>query len=124
MDKYILDACALIAYYTDEEGADIVQDMIRKAYFEECEVSISKINLLEVFYDVYKTQGETEAKNFLYNILNTPVKIIETIERDIFIEAGRLKANYRVSLADSIFSSCKSSSPAFTIFATLSAKSR
>jgi PIN domain nuclease of toxin-antitoxin system len=103
MDRYILDACALIAYHTDEEGADIVQDMIRKAYFEESEVSISKINLLEVFYDVYKTQGETEAKNFLYNIVNTPVKIIETIERNIFIEAGRLKANYRISLADSIF---------------------
>jgi PIN domain nuclease of toxin-antitoxin system len=103
MDRYILDACALIAYYTDEEGADIVQKIIREAYFEESEVSISRINLLEVFYDVYKTQGEIEAKNFLHNIINTPIKIIETIEKDIFFEAGRLKANYRISLADSIF---------------------
>lgn len=103
MDKYILDACALIAYYTDEEGADAVQSIIRKAYFEESEVLISKINLLEVFYDVYKTQGEAEAKNFLHNIINSPIKIIETIEKPVFIEAGRLKANHRISLADSIF---------------------
>jgi PIN domain nuclease of toxin-antitoxin system len=30
MDKYIFDACALIAYYTNEEGADIVQNIIRR----------------------------------------------------------------------------------------------
>jgi PIN domain nuclease of toxin-antitoxin system len=103
MDKYILDACALIAYYTNEKGADIVQDIISKAYFEKSYVSISKINLLEVFYDVYKTQGETEARTFLHDIVNTPIKIIETIEKQAFVEAGRLKANYKISLADSIF---------------------
>jgi len=103
MDEYILDACALIAYYTNEKGADIVQDIISKAYSEKSNVSISNINLLEVFYDVYKTQGEKEAKTFLHDIVNTPIKIIETIEKQVFIEAGRLKANYKISLADSIF---------------------
>ncbi|MCL1957206.1 MAG: PIN domain-containing protein [Fibromonadales bacterium] len=103
MDEYLLDACALIAYYTNEKGADIVQDIISKAYSEKGNVSISNINLLEVFYDVYKTQGEMEAKDFLHDIINSPIKIIETIEKQTFIEAGRLKASYRISLADSIF---------------------
>ena len=103
MDEYILDACALIAYYTNEKGADIVQDIISKAYSEKSNVSISNINLLEVFYDVYKTQGEAEAKVFLHDIINSPIKIIGTIENQAFMEAGRLKANYRISLADSIF---------------------
>jgi len=49
MDRYILDACALIAYYTNEEGADVVQDIISTAYFEKSNVSISNINLLYVF---------------------------------------------------------------------------
>jgi len=39
----------------------------------------------------------------LHDIVNSPIRIIETIERQAFIEAGRLKANYRISLADSIF---------------------
>ncbi|MDR2584458.1 MAG: PIN domain-containing protein [Fibromonadaceae bacterium] len=103
MDEYILDACALIAYYTNEKGADVVQDIIGKAYFEKGNVSISNINLLEVFYDVYKIQGEQEAKDFLQDIVNSPIRIIETIEKQAFIEAGRLKASYRISLADSIF---------------------
>ncbi len=103
MDKYILDACALIAYYADEEGADLVQDIISKAYFEESEISISKINLFEVFYDIYKSEGEVEAKNFLQEITGFPIKIIETIEKPVFFEAGRLKSSYRISLADSIF---------------------
>jgi len=103
MDGYILDACALIAYYTNEKGADVVQDIIGKSYFEKNYVAISNINLLEIFYDVYKTQGEAEAKNFLQDIANSSIRIIETIEKQAFIEAGRLKANYRISLADSIF---------------------
>jgi PIN domain nuclease of toxin-antitoxin system len=103
MNRYVLDACALIAYYADEEGADLVQDIIGKAYFEENQILISKINLLEVFYDMYKSQGEIEAKNLLQDITNTPIKIIETIEKPVFFEAGRLKSSYRISLADSIF---------------------
>ncbi|MDR3002160.1 MAG: PIN domain-containing protein [Fibromonadaceae bacterium] len=103
MAKYILDACALIAYYADEEGADVVQNIIREAYLEESQVSITKVNLLEVFYDIYKSQGKTEAKDFLHNIIRTPIKIIEAIKKSAFIEAGRLKASYRISLADSIF---------------------
>jgi len=46
MNRYVFDACALIAYYADEEGADLVQDIIGKAYFEESQILISKINLL------------------------------------------------------------------------------
>ena len=103
MDKYLFDACALIAFYTNENGADIVQDIIEKAYQKKCLVSISQINLLEVFYDVYKSQGEKEAKVFLNDIACSPIKIIEPIEKSVFIEAGRLKASYRISLADSIF---------------------
>lgn len=103
MKKYLFDACALIAFYTDEDGADMVQDIIEKAYQKKCLVSISQINLLEVFYDVYKSQGEKEAKDFLEDIACTPIKIIEQIDKIVFIEAGRLKASYRMSLADSIF---------------------
>jgi len=102
MSKYVLDACALIAYYGDEEGADVVQDIIGKAYLGE-DVMIAKVNLLEVFYDIYKEQGEAEAKDFLNEFMSCPIKIIETMEKSVFIEAGRLKASYRISLADSIF---------------------
>lgn len=103
MEKYVFDACALIAYYTDEEGADIIQGIISKAYFKESQIFISKINLLEVFYDVYRSQGKKEAEGFLDDIINSPVKIIETMKKSVFVEAGRLKASYRISLADSVF---------------------
>ena len=103
MDKYLFDACALIAFYTNEDGADIVHDIIEKAYQKKCLVSISQINLLEVFYDVYKSQGEKEAKDFLDDIACSPIKIIQPIDKFVFIEAGRLKASYRISLADSVF---------------------
>jgi predicted nucleic acid-binding protein len=103
MDRYLFDACALIAYYADEEGADTVRDIIKQAFQKKNLTFISQINLLEVFYDIYKSQGEDEAKDFLDEITRTPIKIIETMDISVFIEAGRLKASYRISLADSIF---------------------
>ncbi len=39
----------------------------------------------------------------MYNrMLKQPIDIVETLNDDVFKEAGRLKAKYKVSLADSI----------------------
>ena len=103
MNRYILDACALIAYYANEEGADVVQDLIVNAYNGELQLLISRVNLLEVFYDIYKSKGRADAVNFLQTVINFPMKIINTIEDDVFINAGRLKSSYRISLADAVF---------------------
>jgi len=103
MNEYVLDACALIAYYANEDGSDAVQGLIEKAYYEEHRLLISRINLLEVFYGIYKAKGRAEALDFLQTITGFPIEIIENVENEVFIEAGRLKSNYRISLADSVF---------------------
>jgi predicted nucleic acid-binding protein len=103
MNTYILDACALIAYYADENGADLVQDLIEKSYYDKHRLLIHKINLLEVFYNIYKSKGRIKAMDFLRTTVNFPMEIIETVEEQVFIEAGRLKSSYKMSLADSIF---------------------
>jgi predicted nucleic acid-binding protein len=61
-----------------------------------------KVNLLEVYYDVVKRCGETIAKNVFSEIKRNPIKIISPISNSVFFEAGRLKAKYKISLADSI----------------------
>jgi predicted nucleic acid-binding protein len=38
----------------------------------------------------------------LERILKLPIKIINTVKNKVFKEAGRLKATYKISLADSI----------------------
>ena len=35
---YVLDACSLIALLTNEEGADVVKDILQKATYNEIDV--------------------------------------------------------------------------------------
>jgi predicted nucleic acid-binding protein len=100
--SYILDACALIALLTDELGANIVDDIIDLAYKNIIDIYINKLNLLEVYYGVYRSQGKIAADKMLVEINCLPIKIIDKLTEKVFLEAGRLKASYKVSLADSI----------------------
>ena len=101
-DTFVLDACALIALLADEEGADKVEHSLRKAETDDCLIYMNKINILEIYYWVYREEGKKKAKKVLEKILALPVVVIEKLEDKVFKEAGRLKATYRMSLADSI----------------------
>ncbi|MCL2320294.1 MAG: PIN domain-containing protein, partial [Treponema sp.] len=99
---YVLDACSLIALLTNENGADIVKNLLQRAMDAEIKVLMHKINFLEVYYDTYKTYGEEKALKLLEDIKITPIKINTEINDDILIKGGRLKAMYKMSLVDSI----------------------
>jgi PIN domain nuclease of toxin-antitoxin system len=46
MRYYVLDACAVIAFINDEEGAEIIEKILLGAVKKENKVIINKINLL------------------------------------------------------------------------------
>lgn len=96
---FILDACALIAYLTEEKGSDVVAGYI-SAY--NTRIVMHKLNLLEVYYGFYAEQGRTCADEILSDVKKLNIEIIDDFSDDIFLQAGRLKATYRMSLADSI----------------------
>lgn len=59
-------------------------------------------NILEIYYGIYREDGEEKAEATLTRIFNLPLIIVDSLKDDIFKEAGRLKATYKISLADSI----------------------
>ena len=100
---YVLDACAIIASLKNEDGADKVENIfISQKKSSDMQIIMHKINLLEVYYDVVKRCGEAIAKNVLAEVKRNPIKIISQFSNQVFFEAGKLKAKYRISLADSI----------------------
>ena len=98
---YVLDACALIALLKDEKGADDVAGAYEKAKNGEAQLIMNKVNLFEVYYGFYHDKGEDYARKILDGVKRSVVTVCEFSD-DIFAEAGRLKATYRISLADSI----------------------
>jgi predicted nucleic acid-binding protein len=101
--NYILDACALIAVLNKEEGKDAVKEILKKAADEEdTTVYINVVNLIEVYYGYLRELGDEGAAVILEKIYAAPVKIIETISAPVYLEASRLKAAYKMSLADAV----------------------
>jgi PIN domain nuclease of toxin-antitoxin system len=98
MSRYLLDACALIAFFNKEEGADVVESLLEN----EEEVFVSIVNVYEVYYDACRADGEEKAKELLADIEKLPIKIIRNIDREVIIKAARFKVDFSISLADSI----------------------
>ena len=103
MNVFILDACALIAYFAKEKGAENIKEILKKTIDDsKTSVYMNKINLLEVYYDVIKSYDEQIANKMLKIVAEMPIKIIHKIDDAVFKKAGYLKSKYRISLADSI----------------------
>jgi predicted nucleic acid-binding protein len=98
---YVLDACALIALLNHENGAGKVVFAYKKAEKGEAKIIMNRINLFEVYYGFYRDKGEKYAENVMENVARSSVTINE-FDKEIFTVAGRLKASYKFSLADSI----------------------
>jgi predicted nucleic acid-binding protein len=101
--KYVLDACALIAAVFAEDGGLVVKDLIDSAERGEHDVFMCNINLLEVYYGVLRDIGEKHAEEILESIDASSVRVIGALDDGrIFREAGRIKASYKLSLADAV----------------------
>lgn len=101
-ETYIMDACALLAFLNDEPGGEIIENLLRKADNKECTLYMHKLNILEIYYGIFREISPTKAEETLNKIRALPITIIAVLSDEVFEEAGRLKATYKVSLADSI----------------------
>ena len=100
--RYVLDACSLLAFLYDENGADFMQDVFSSAKRNDAAVFMHAVNLFEVYYDVSRAHGESKARSLLKSIKKFPIVINSVIGENMITVAGNLKSKYRISLADSI----------------------
>jgi len=99
---YVLDACALFAVLSKEDGWEKVAEFYKEAALGKINLYIHRLNLLEVYYGLLREYGKERADGFIADIKQSPIVVNCEISDEIFLEAGRLKATYKISLADSI----------------------
>ena len=100
-NNYVFDTSAVFVYTKAEEGSNIVENILTLAQKGKYSIYISFITLMEIYYLSWQEKGEDIAKELLVLIKSLPLQIVESNER-LILSAGRLKANYRLSVADSI----------------------
>jgi len=96
MKSYVLDACALIAFFNDENGAEHVEEVLLGD--DVCLMSI--VNVYEVCYNAAKISGTGQGLKMYEEIQQLPLKIIKVIGKDLLKVAIYFKVNYKVSVAD------------------------
>jgi len=100
--NYVLDACALFALISGEQGEDIVCDLLKKAINNEATVYMSRINLLEIYYSHIRDLGIERADEIIQSVYASQIQLINDVNHAVFRTAAILKAKYRISLADSV----------------------
>jgi predicted nucleic acid-binding protein len=62
--NYVLDACALIAYLTNEPESIKIKSLFERTDTEDISIFISVFNLIEVYYDfIRKYRAVEQAEN-------------------------------------------------------------
>jgi predicted nucleic acid-binding protein len=99
--KYLLDTSALLAFYQDERGSDIVEDIFKARENGKAEILISFMSLLEVLYLFTAREGSRRAFSMLFQI-----RSLEACEvwpdDDLIWCAAQIKAGGGLSAADAL----------------------
>jgi len=94
---FLLDTSAMMSFIEDEEGADRVEEALRRET-----TLLPWPVLLETFYISIQKRGQAEADRRLALMKQLSVRILWDMDEAALLTAARLKAEFRISLADSI----------------------
>ena len=97
--KIVVDAHALLRFLQDEEGAEIVEQHLKKARIGEANLFMSEINLGEVYYMTVRRFGVEHARVRLNEIRQLSLEFVPALW-SLVQSAAELKAEYAVSYAD------------------------
>lgn len=100
-ERYVLDTSAILAFLGGEQGADGVERLLRAARAGRIQVLVCSISLMEVFYTALRAKGEDEAVRLVALVRAWPLEWVYPDEKTL-LQAGSLKASYRLSVADAL----------------------
>ncbi len=100
-ERYVLDTSAILAFLGGEPGANRVERLLRGAREGRHEVLVCSITLMELFYTAMRAKGEDVAFRLVALVKAWPLAWVYPDEKAL-LQAGRLKASHRLSVADAL----------------------
>ncbi len=100
MDSYLLDTSAIVTLRDDEEGADRVASLLKKASSGSITVYVSFMSFMELFYCLWREEGKEAALKGYLELKMLPLHRVDLSE-PLLLLAGEIKATHSLSLADS-----------------------
>lgn len=100
-DTFVLDTSAIFTFTDNEAGADEIEKLLKSASAGRVQILICEISLMELFYISCQHQSEDMAAKLVALVKSWPIQWVSLNEK-ILLQGGKLKANYRLSLADAL----------------------
>lgn len=105
MKRYLLDTSAFLTLRDNEAGADQVVEIFQMASTGKVRCFGCFITLMEVFYRVWKDEGEHEGRLAYKQCQNLPVHWIHE-SPPLLEKAAQIKTEHALSLADAWIGAC------------------
>jgi ribonuclease VapC len=99
MASKVLDSYALMAFFEDESGADLVRDLILKAEENRVNLLMSVVNLGEVWYSIARTNSPEVADQYIGEIKGMAIEIVDA-DWQLTRQAALFKVNGNISYGD------------------------
>ncbi len=95
--KYVIDACALVAFFENESGAEKLRELFK---MPENEFFMHSVNLTEVYYDAVYVSGEEKAQELFEKVVKLPITILWDLDIFLVRLVGKYKTSYQIPFAD------------------------
>jgi predicted nucleic acid-binding protein len=99
MSAKVLDSFALIAYFRDEPGAEIVEKLLVAANKNDSPMHMTDVNYAEVKYSIVRKDGHAAWEEAAKILQGLPIEFHST-NRSLADAAADMKSRFKISLAD------------------------
>ena len=105
MSGYLFDSHALLAFFQNEPGAEIVAKIMRSSMEQDLDRLICMINAGEILYLTKRRFGDAKKLEILSRIHQLGFKLLSVTDAIVF-QAAEYKAQYAMSYADCFALAC------------------
>ena len=102
---YLFDSHALLAFFQNEEGAEIVAEILQRAMKKGLDRLICVINLGEIIYITKRRFGDSKKLEILARVHQLGLKVLP-VPQNLVCKAAEIKAQYPISYADCFALAC------------------
>ena len=99
MSTKVLDAYALMAFFEDEPGADLVRGLLQKAEESDLKLLMSVVNLGEVWYSIARATSPETADRYVNEIRAMNIDIVDA-DWPLTRQAAAFKARGNIAYGD------------------------
>lgn len=102
---YLFDSHALLAFFQNEEGAEVVAEILQRAMKKGLDRLICVINLGEIIYITKRRFGDSKKLEVLARVHQLGLKVLP-VPQNLVFKAAEIKAQYPISYADCFALAC------------------